>query len=305
MSKRRSDYDETCLDSYRSSRSEKKASLRSVFNTVEESENLSVIAVCKVLATIDSLKGQSHDSIDRYRENACYLLQKFPENDCTPLLKYTNQMVEIPLFVDSELQLHYYEKFPFVREPMSISTSVEYFTENMLSFTHFKKIILKNARLRIAPDSLGMMFNSGKNRKEIVASCIIISPNGRNIQSVITEDVLSSANILFEQPHLWRISYEIIENDENLGQVEKNQLLGQVWWNLCRCFDLMDSIELGVTVDKEHRVRICNILHNYYTRWNTSIQDQVDIIKYKWITALLLVIKIKRTKKGQAKKRDE
>lgn len=266
MSKRRSDHDETCFDSYRSSGSEKKVSVRNVFNVAEECEDPSLTTVCKVLRAVDELKGVWVDSVDRYKSRAKCLLEQYSEDSQVPPLKYTNQMVEIPLSCDSEMKLHYYENFPFVREPMSISTSVEYFSENMSSFTHFKKIILKNARLRIVPDSMGMVFNPNTKRKEIAASCLILSPNGNNATSIVTNDVLSAANILLEQPRIWRIAYEVIEKDENLSLVDKRLFLSRLWGNLCRCFELMDEIELGVTVDRDCQVRISTILHSYYTR---------------------------------------
>lgn len=266
MSKRRSDYDESCFDSYRSSGSEKKVSVGKNFNVAEECEDPSLTAVCKVLQAVDKLKGVGGENFDRYKTKAKCLLEQFPEDDQIPPLKYTNQMVEIPLLCDSELKLYYYENFPFVREPMSISTSVEYFCENISSFTHFKKIILKNARLRIVPDSMGMVFNSNTKRKEIAASCLILSPNGNKAPSFVTNEVFSAANILLEQPHLWQIAYELIVNDENLSLVDKRLFLSRLWRNLCQCFELMENIELGVTVDRDCQVRISTILHSYYTR---------------------------------------
>lgn len=235
----------------------------------EEIVDPSILEICQILKTIDSLKGFNSDP-ESFKDLANNLLLQFPDKGNYNALKYTNQLIEIPLNLNcdvnpSDLELYYYENFPFVREPMSISSDVIYFIENLNTFTHFKKIILKGCKLKIIPETMSLNQDEyGQNL--FVVECLIYSSDGRTIKTVINNKVLSSANILFDKENLWNLVFRIIENDENINLENQRLLLSRFCINLYKCFEKMENIEVGVTVDSNLNVTILNILHNYYTR---------------------------------------
>lgn len=269
MSKRRNSHNDQYVH-YNSTGLSKKQYFANTTNSVEELENPTISKICQILMKIDKLKSDLNIySTNQYKEKALILSEKFPETNNINMLKYTNQLIEIPLNINNEkesLKLNYYENFPFVREPMSIGSDINYFIENVNSFINFKKIILKNARLKIIPESMVMKSKNDINDYLFSVNCLIYSSDNKYISTFITSDILISSNILFENANLWKLIFYIIQNDENISLDKQKLLICEFIDNLYQCFELMENIELGVTVNRNHDIHITNILHNYYTR---------------------------------------
>lgn len=269
MSKRRNSHNDQ-YECYNNSAISKKQNFVNPINNFEELEDPTISKICQILMKIDQFKNDFNiANTNHYKEKALYLLEKFPETNNINTLKYTNQLIEIPLNITDEkenLKLHYYENFPFIREPMSIGSDINYFIENVDSFSHFKKIILKNARLKIIPESMVMYKKNHINDYLFSVNCLIYTSDDKYISTLITSDILISSNILFENANLWKLLFYIIQNDENISLDNQKLLIGNFINNLYQCFELMENIELGVTVNRNHDIHITNILHNYYTR---------------------------------------
>lgn len=274
MSKRRSDQDHESLVSdgtlMRPSRS-----IRACTNQISDSLNSanifddqtsSLSQICKFLEAINEYKNVENNKEENIAK-AHNLLRLHPDENDVRMLKYVNQTIVIPIFNDNnQFKLQYNSKFPFLREPMSISSQSDYFINNIGSFRHFKKIILKNARIQMISQSITKLpidqFNL-KGRFEM--NCEIFASDGRSIQCKITEKILESANILLERPNVWNIAYECVNFDDSFNDEQKTYLFGEIWKNVALCFQMMENVEIGVSVDKQCNVHICNILHNYFT----------------------------------------
>lgn len=274
MSKRRLDHEdeEDYEVSYnRTIGSGKKATINASFTNEEEIENPTIITICKILHAIDTFKGLEDPyylDYTRYKPRSEDLLIRYPENNEINQLKYTNQLIEIPIFIDegdySDFQLYHNKNFPFIREPMSIGTTLAGLMENRLKFKHFRRINIKNAKLRLINDSI--LVELVNNKREFMARCMICDEYGREIDALVTSQLLMASNILFERQNLWEMFFDLVENDEDISIFDKRLMINKFCSNLNKCFDLMEDIDLALTVNHDGTIVIENILHSYYTR---------------------------------------
>jgi hypothetical protein len=266
MSKRRPeshDFSES-TDSWRSTRS-RLFSDNASFNTPNDNDlhfDPSVSILVDLLKIINNYKKIQNDE-NELNGKAMSLLHEFPENSNIKMLKYTNQIIEISIF--NKQHLYHNTNFPFLREPMSISVQSDVFANNIASYRCFKKIILKNIKIEPILSTLEL-YNDRLGQITFQMKCFIRCNNGGLVlESLIDNKILESANIIFNMPNIWYISYMLISNDSNLNNNDKINLIQEIWKNLSLCFQEMNDIEVAVTVDNENVIKIANILHCYYT----------------------------------------
>lgn len=199
-------------------------------------------------------------------------------------LHYQNQPVEIPIFGDLNLRLN--SNFPYRREPISISTDLDHFIENFQSFSHFKKVLLRNVELELLPETFAYHplcticrkflykeadfndhhhhANSSCIRPSFKINCKLKS-NECELECPISESTLLLANIFLQLPHIWLAIYDTIMNNTNLNLEMKRRVFLHCFQNLFKCFIEIQFVDLAVTIN-DGKVEICNVFHNYYTQ---------------------------------------
>lgn len=209
------------------------------------------------------------------------ILDAYPERQF-PMLHYQNQVIEIPLL--GEINLSYNENFPYRREPISISTDVDYFLDNLDSFKIFKKVMIKNCHLIIIPDSFKNIYRCNQcsyiydyrehhaHELDILPTSLLsfqcqISSNNNSeqfLQCPITEETLRFSNILLQKSNIWNGINAIISAAPIL-QEHKRKLNFKCFQNLFKCFQLLQNINIAVNVNSNGEVTVSNIFHDYFT----------------------------------------
>lgn len=177
-------------------------------------------------------------------------------------LKYTNQIIEIPLY-PKPINIKYNSNFPFIREPMSLSVQCDKFITNPEKYQTFNKIILKNSTIVPLMHTLQLSKNINSHLAFTI-NCYIVSQNNTSIIAELNEAVFDAANIMFESPEMWTFGYRYINFDTELRDADKVLLISEYWRNFKLLFCEMTNLDLVVSV-KHDKVRILNILHHHFT----------------------------------------
>lgn len=243
-------------------------------NDLEFSQNL----IAQVLTRVSEITNSTHVNIPLQTQA---ILDAYPER-LLPLLHYQNQLIEIPL--TGELKLCYNESFPYRREPISISTDVNYFLLNLNSFKIFKKVMIKNCRLSIISNSFeniyrcnqcAFVYSQGEQHTHdngvpptplLKFQCNITSYDHTNqvLKCPVTEETLRFSNILLQKSNIWNAINGILTS-ASLSSEQRNELEQRCFQNLFKCFQILDNVNIAVTVDNQGQVSVSNIFHNYFT----------------------------------------
>lgn len=286
MSKRRASFNEDdCSAEGSSIRSAKINRTVSSVSTVDQdhhhqNEDLSFsqTIISHILTRIDVLSNIEPIDIPFRTE----LVLDFFDERQFPMLHYQNQLIEIPL--TGEIQLSYNQNFPYRRDPVSISTDVDYFLENLASFKIFKKVMIKNCHMFAIPNTIKNVYKCNQcgliseklgvhDHEEnieptslIKFQCQITSSNNslKILECPITEDTLRFSNILLEKSHLWNAISGLISAAQ-ISPLQKSELEFECFHNLFSCLQKMDNINIAVNVNSDGQVIVNNIFHDYFT----------------------------------------
>lgn len=194
-------------------------------------------------------------------------LQQFPESNYLKPLRYTNQIIEIPIFSNVcsiPPKLYYNENFPFRREPTSLSVNIEKFISNISNYSNLRKLIVKNAKIKIIPNSFTIYNNDNDQISFCFDCCLYGMDNNCSTHSTIDESILEGSNILLSHKNIWLIIFNIIKT-ESESQERITFLLNLIFTNLSNIFNMMENIDVVVSVNGNHDFKISHILHHYYT----------------------------------------
>lgn len=219
------------------------------------------LKLCEIINMVDDFTGLYHKCEETKQSEVRRLIQKYPESTYFKPLKYSNQIIEIPINSNgnNNIQLLYNDNFPFRRDHnISLRVNMANFMEHISSYRNFKRLIIKNSKIKIVPNYLDIS-QCDTSLATFSLNCIIYSKDDPNIFfcSKLSENCLDSSNIFLLQKRLWFI----MKNELNIN----DQISSILMKDLISIFDNMDQIELIVSVDNQLNVRILNILHSYYT----------------------------------------
>ena len=223
------------------------------------------------IETIANYKGIIIDSasIDRI---AVESIREFPSStDQIPILKYRNQLIEIPLFNNkNDFTINYNSNFPFLREPNSINVGFTNFLQNLNNYKHFNKVILKE--VQIIPDlsTFNMVYNPniGDFSLEFESFLKSINNDGNFIRCSMNDGILLNSNIMLHFKNVWLMSFLLVNRDSSLHNFAKKEILTKLWSNVSKCFELMKDIQIAVSLNylnNEYSIELLEILHCYYT----------------------------------------
>ncbi len=185
----------------------------------------------------------------------------------TNVHKYNNHTIEVPFLNNGYFQLKYNPNFPFSRDPYSISVQCLDFVQDLGNYTHFKKIILKNAKILLHLETLQFEEQQGPFIGFTIECDIysLVNPNFR-VRSILTDKLLIASNVILEVPEVWVHAYSVASG---YGNDARSAQLCYYWGNLEKCFAMMDQIDVAVVVRRTNmgdlNVVISDILHAYHT----------------------------------------
>lgn len=217
------------------------------------------------IGILQQLSQESNSSVAI--ESLKAMLEAAPDRNYN-VLHYQNQIIEIPLLGDIILGVN--QNFPFRRDPVNISTDFGYFIDNMNHFKNFKKIMLKDCHIQVLSQTYNVHLGS-KNVHEPFCPQLIVevqifsnSDPSKMLQCTLTEETLRLCNIVLLKPNLWVALVDAINHVTN----NKNHVLEakeKCFFNLVRCFQLLEKVDVAVTLDSSMNVQLTNIFHDYFS----------------------------------------